>query len=139
MPVLDVPMEQWKDFLESFGREHRHDKVCLELPEQAPEDDREPAVPIDRDLRAPGHEVKLTNLAVMETDECSKLHLTAEGKPGEEIKHDIDAIERVRVEQPEGNRGGTLRIDALGTRTLLVRFAKPLVPGMLNGVTESEI
>lgn len=139
MIIQKIPMAQWAEFLDTFARAHRGRQVCLEKFDQPVESGAEPTVSLI-DHRASGRQVRLYRIDYNDGDLPDAVVSVSHPKDPDALEHHlVMGLRGVRLEQPEADQGGTLRLDARTPAVTLIRFPQPVIPGHPDGIAPQEI
>jgi hypothetical protein len=131
MPIYDVPSEKWKDFCRAFVRDHSGDAINLEIVSTP----RGIFGVVDERIQYPCtalHDI------FIDGDGASQPSLTVAvvGEQSRRAHHQIRAVRKVRLEQPEplSTAGGQLLVEGEDGTSLRLLLSRPVIQGMLDGV-----
>jgi hypothetical protein len=126
MKTKEIPIDEWRDFFDSFSRQHEGWIVTLEI--------------LGAEIGAQVEERELAFEGIVdERDEIqgNEIMIMVGAKPDDHITHGISHPTQVSLEQTDEGADVALAIKSADGTTALLRFRSPMLPEMVDGlVTE---
>jgi uncharacterized protein DUF5335 len=126
VPTQAIPREQWKNFFDSFSRQHEGWLATLEI--------------FDTDLGAQeeARELPLTGISLSSAKNEDGIALSLGKDPGDHITHIINEPEQVWVETTSEGVNVALEIESKDQTKTLLRFHSPVPPELVDGMGSIE-
>jgi Family of unknown function (DUF5335) len=123
MRTQEIPKSEWRQFFDSFSRQHKGWLATLEV------------LGPDIGAQEEGRELPLAGVSLSSGgDETEAISIDLGTKPDEHVSHAISEPTAVWLEQTEEGANAALEIEvADGTKTLL-RFRSPMPAEFVDGV-----
>lgn len=126
MPIFIVPRDEWPSFCREFSQKHEGEPITIELLSGSEEDSSTERTTVARDC--PLHSLRI------EKNGGEDLLILLGLQTRESGPQFVVAPRQLRLEQPDADEPGRLRIDTADGQIILINLPVPVLPGMLNGV-----
>lgn len=123
MKTKEIPREEWGPFFDNFSRQHEGWLTTLEI--------------LGADIGAQVEERELPLRGIVdEWDEIegNEIMIMTGMKPDDHITHTIANATQVSVEQTDDGTDTALAIKSADGTTALLRFRKPMLPELVEGM-----
>ena len=123
MKTKEIPREEWGTFFDNFSREHEGWLATLEI--------------LGAEIGAQVEERELPLKGIVdEWDEVegSEIMIMVGTKPDDHITHRIGNATQVSLEQTDDGTDAALAIKSADGTTSLLRFRKPMLPELVEGM-----
>lgn len=123
MKTKEIPREEWGTFFDNFSREHEGWLATLEI--------------LGAEIGAQVEERELPLKGIVdEWDEVegSEIMIMVGTKPDDHITHRIGNATQVSLEQTDDGTDAALAIKSADGTTALLRFRKPMLPVLVEGM-----
>ena len=131
----EIPLKEWREFCESFSREHHGWLVSVGLV-NTQQLEHEETIPKDQ-LQILADNYPLQEVMEAQKDDDVEFMVTV-GKGTNESSYLIKDVVRLYAQKENGGHKG-LRIDSRNATTTLVQFRAAAEPQALDGLAESEL
>ena len=122
MPTQAIPREQWKNFFDSFSRQHEGWLATLEV------------FATDLGAQEEARELPLSGISLSSAKNEDSIALSLGKEPEDHITHIIQKPEQVWVERTSEGVNTALEIESKDQTKTLLRFRSPALPELVDGV-----
>jgi hypothetical protein len=123
MSTQEIPRDQWKNFLDSFSRQHEGWLATLEV------------LGADIGAQQEARDLPLEGISATSTDEESREIAISLGKtPEDHLTHAVRKPTRVWLEETAEGAAAALEIESADEVKTLLRFRSPMPADMVDGV-----
>lgn len=125
--IFNVPVEDWAAFCQEFSNKHAGEPVTIEvLSSSQVEDPAAESTVIAREC--PMHSLRLEHSGGEDLLIFLDRH-SPQGGP-----QFVVVPRQIRLEQPDTNEPGRLRVDTVDGQVLFLHLPVPVLPGLLDGI-----
>ncbi len=123
MPSTEIPRSRWRDFFESFSRQHAGWLGTLEI--------------VGRDAAPAVKETPLRLVSVVEEAEQDAVTVTL-GDASNQVEQTVYDVARVLLDEDFDGRHRGLDIESADGERTILRFRSAMKPEMLDGVLDEK-